>query len=51
METIRLTGLTVGQRQTKLAPDQVGLVLAQDPKAGTEVAIGTAVDLVTGVVE
>jgi PASTA domain-containing protein len=51
IETIQSAGLTVGQRQTQPAPNQVGRVLVQDPKAGTEVPIGTAVNLVIGVAE
>lgn len=48
-ELLKAAKLSVGKRTTRPAPDQVGLVLAQDPKAGSEVPIGTAVDLVIGV--
>lgn len=51
IERIRSAGLTVGQLQTRRAPDRVGLVLTQDPKARTEVPAGSSVDLVIGVVE
>jgi hypothetical protein len=51
IEAIQSAGLTVGQRQTQPAPNQVGWVLAQDPKAGTEVPVGTAVNLVIGSAE
>jgi hypothetical protein len=47
-ELLRAAKLTIGERTTKPAPDQVGLVLAQDPKAGTEVPVGSAVNLVIG---
>jgi PASTA domain len=48
-ELLKAAKLSVGERTTRQAPNQVGLVLAQDPKAGSEVAVGTAVALVIGV--
>lgn len=47
-ELLKAAGLSIGERTTKPAPNQVGLVLAQSPKAGSEVAIGSPVDLVIG---
>ena len=47
-ELLKAAKLSIGDRKTRPAPDQVGLVLAQDPKAGSEVPIGTAVNLVIG---
>lgn len=48
-ELLKAAKLSVGERKTRPAPKQLGLVLAQDPKAGMEVIIGTPVDLVIGV--
>jgi hypothetical protein len=48
IEVLKTANLDIGERSTKPAPNQAGLVLAQNPKAGSEVPIGTAVDLVIG---
>jgi hypothetical protein len=48
---LRESGLKVGKRQTQPVMNQVGLVLAQEPTAGTEVTVGTGVSLVIGVAE
>lgn len=44
-------GLRVGQRLTQRAPDRVGLVISQEPAAGTPIATTTSVTLVIGTVE
>lgn len=41
--------LSIGERQTRPDPNRIGLVIAQKPKAGAEVPIHTAIDLVIGV--
>jgi serine/threonine-protein kinase len=51
LEMLKAAKLSIGERTTKPAPNQVGLVLAQSPKAGSEVAIGSSVDLVIGTAE
>jgi hypothetical protein len=45
------SGLKLGQRNTAIAPDQVGLVLAQSPAAGSRVAPGSYITLTIGIVE
>jgi beta-lactam-binding protein with PASTA domain len=44
-------GLKVGQRLTQRAPDRVGLVISQEPAAGTPITAATSVTLVIGTVE
>jgi beta-lactam-binding protein with PASTA domain len=44
-------GLKVGQRLTQRAPDRVGLVISQEPAAGTPITSTTSVTLVIGTVE
>ena len=44
-------GLKVGQRLTQRAPDRVGLVISQEPAAGTPITASTSVSLVIGTVE
>jgi beta-lactam-binding protein with PASTA domain len=44
-------GLKVGQRLTQRAPDRVGLVISQEPAAGTPITTTTSVTLVIGTVE
>ncbi|MGH6896971.1 MAG: PASTA domain-containing protein [Geminicoccaceae bacterium] len=44
-------GLKVGQRLTQRAPDRVGLVISQEPAAGTPITATTSVSLVIGTVE
>lgn len=51
IEVLRVAHLKVGDRTTAPIQDKVGLVLAQDPKASTEVPVETAVNLVIGVAE
>ncbi len=46
LAALQETGLKLGQRMTKVAPDQVGRVLDQSPAAGTKVAPGSSVSLV-----
>ena len=48
MNLIKEAGLSVGARETEPAPDRVGIVLAQNPAAGTEDKPKTPVDLVIG---
>ncbi|GKT07110.1 PASTA domain-containing protein [Desulforhabdus sp. TSK] len=48
-ELIKAAKLGIGERTTRPAPNQVGLVLAQSPKGGAQVPIGTAIDLTIGV--
>jgi hypothetical protein len=47
-ELLKVAKLSIGERTTRPSPNQVGLVIAQNPKAGSEVPIGTAVNLVIG---
>jgi serine/threonine-protein kinase len=49
LELIKAAKLNIGERTTRPAPNQVGLVLAQDPKGGTQVSVGTAIALTIGV--
>ena len=49
VEVLKKAKLGIGERTTRLAPNQVGLVLAQNPLAGSEVPGGSSVDLVIGV--
>lgn len=51
IEMLKSARLMLGQRQAQPAPNQIGRVIAQDPKAGTAVPVGTAVNLVIGVAE
>ena len=44
-------GLKVGQRLTQRAPERVGLVISQEPAAGTPITAATSVTLVIGTVE
>ncbi|HEX6112599.1 MAG TPA: PASTA domain-containing protein [Geminicoccaceae bacterium] len=44
-------GLKMGQRLTQRAPDRVGLVISQEPAAGTPITPTTSVTLVIGTVE
>jgi beta-lactam-binding protein with PASTA domain len=44
-------GLKVGQRLTQRAPDRAGLVISQEPAAGTPITSATSVTLVIGTVE
>ena len=44
-------GLKVGQRLSQRAPDRVGLVISQEPAAGTPITSGTSVSLVIGTAE
>ncbi|MGH6904175.1 MAG: PASTA domain-containing protein, partial [Geminicoccaceae bacterium] len=44
-------GLEVGQRLTQRAPDRVGLVISQEPAAGTPITATTSVTLVIGTAE
>jgi hypothetical protein len=44
-------GLEVGQRLTQRAPDRVGLVISQEPAAGTPITSSTLATLVIGTVE
>jgi beta-lactam-binding protein with PASTA domain len=44
-------GLKVGQRLTQRTPDRVGLVISQEPAAGTPITSTTSVTLVIGTVE
>jgi hypothetical protein len=50
-QAISAAGLTVGERKTRTVSDQVGLVLEQDPMAGTRAAPRTPVALVVGVAQ
>lgn len=49
IETLNIASLKLGERETKTVSNKVGLVLAQDPQAGSEVAVGSFVSLVIGI--
>lgn len=49
LAALKKAELNAGQRTTKVAPDQVGRVLDQNPAAGSSVGQGTSVSLVIGV--
>ena len=51
VEMLKAAGLRVGERKTTSDPKRVGLVVQQNPQAGTEVTPGSAVDLLIGVAE
>jgi serine/threonine-protein kinase len=51
VEMLKAAGLRVGKRKTASDPKRVGLVVKQNPQAGTEVTPGSAVDLLIGVAE
>lgn len=45
VKMLKAAGLRVGKRKTISDPERVGLVVKQNPQAGTEVSPGTAVEL------
>jgi hypothetical protein len=51
VQMLKTAGLRVGERKTTPDPERPGLVVRQNPQAGTEVSPGTAVDLWIGVAE
>jgi hypothetical protein len=51
VEMLKAAGLRVGKRKTTSDPKRVGLVVQQNPQAGTEVSLGSMVDLLIGAAE